>query len=70
MDYRATLLQLTHLWLEGTPASRQAFGELLTSALRQRGGGWARSPGGFSMGGGSLEHAVWDGFFSMLMDTE
>ena len=70
MDHRATLLQLTHLWLAGTPASRQAFDELLASALRQRGSGWARSPRGFSMGGGSLEHVVWDGFFSKLIDSK
>ena len=70
MDYRATLIQLTHLWLEGTPASRQAFDELLTTALRQRGAGVARSPRGYSMGGGSLEHLVWSIYFSMLSDSE
>lgn len=52
MDYRATLVQLTHLWLEGTPASRQAFDALLTIALRQRGAGEAWSPRGYSMGRG------------------
>lgn len=69
MDYRATILQLTHLWLEDTPASRQAFEELLKVAMRQRDQG-PLSPRGYAMGGGSLEHLVWSVFFSMLWDSE
>lgn len=49
MDYRATILHLAQLWLEGTPASRQAFDELLTVAMRQR-DDWPQSPRGRSMG--------------------
>ncbi len=69
MDYRATILQLTQLWLEGTRASRQAFDELLMASMPHRGDG-PRSPRGRPMGGGSLENLVWGVFFSTLMDSD
>lgn len=69
MDYRTTILHLTQLWSAGTPTSRRAFDQQLTIAMRKRDAG-PLSPRGYSMGGGSLEHLVWDAFFSMLADSE
>jgi hypothetical protein len=69
MDYRTTLAQLTRTWLEGTPASEQAFHELLSSA-RQQQQPESQSLRDFRMGGGTLEHLVWGGFFQILSDSE
>lgn len=69
MDFRATVLRLTQLWLEDAPARRQAFDQQLTDALRQRDDG-PLSPRGYSVGGGLLEHIVWGVFFSVLADSE
>ncbi len=70
MDYRATLLRLTQLWLQGTAEGRQAFFELLAKAKRRPRDRGAPDGSGHAVGGGSLEHMVWGGFCQVLGDTE
>jgi hypothetical protein len=69
LDYRTSLLQLTQLWRDETPESRQAFHVLLTLLERERGSG-PRSAGGHAMEGGTLEKCVWGGFSQKLSDAD